>query len=301
MKEFKIRVKNEAHSVDIQKHLFSKGVYWLDGSDDVKNTYSDYLFVKVVLGMLSLYTADEGEEYFNSFEADEMYFYNREFHADPEALVDWSKAPEWANYAAKDGDGIIFFYEFEPYILDSCDVWTESCGKYRYYEHSLAGGIGWEYSLEERPEEASGDALDESLDEPTKVDTEDKKITSREVIEAPLRGEVVQMSKLKELIDLGKDLGFKVNVYEIERYNGDKTYKADVVVGRFLFLFPDRRYLGVRPTTLYPTDIFQEEFKDKEELFSSLEKAINKHFEDKLNKVRRVSKVKVDSEGLLEI
>lgn len=105
------------------------------------------------------------------------------------------------------------------------------------------------------------------------------------------------MSKLKELIDLGKELGFKVNVYEVERYNGNKTYKADVVVGKILFLMPDKRYLGVRPTTLYHTDMFQEEFKDKEELFIYLEKAINKHFEEKLNKVKRVSKVEVDSEN----
>lgn len=104
------------------------------------------------------------------------------------------------------------------------------------------------------------------------------------------------MSKLKDLVDLGKELGFKVNVYEVERYNGNKTYIADVVVGKILFLIPDKRYLGVRPALLYPTDIFQEEFKDKEELFYALEKAIHKHFEDKLNKVKRVRKVKIEVE-----
>lgn len=100
------------------------------------------------------------------------------------------------------------------------------------------------------------------------------------------------MGKFNDLVNLGKDLGFKVNVYEVERYNGDKTYKADVVVGKTLFLFPDRKYLGTCPTILYETDIFQEEFKDKESLFTALEKAINKHFEDKMSGVKQVRKVK---------
>lgn len=153
MKEFKIRVKNEEHSEDIQNHLFSKGVYWLDGSDEVKNTYSDFLYVKNKMGRLSLYTADEGEEYFNSFEGDEMYFYNGELQEEPAIIVDWSEAPEWANYAAKDKDGIICFYEFEPYIIFRSDcAWTISGGGYSIYRYSTTGSTGWEYSLEERPE-----------------------------------------------------------------------------------------------------------------------------------------------------
>lgn len=59
---------------------------------------------------------------------------------------DWSNAPDWANWLAKDADGTWYFYENRPNRL--IDVW-EIPGKFQGI--SLAPSAGWENSLQQRP------------------------------------------------------------------------------------------------------------------------------------------------------
>jgi len=42
----------------------------------------------------------------------------------PTELVDWSKAPDWAQYWAMDSDGDAFWYEKSPLIDEPDGVWT---------------------------------------------------------------------------------------------------------------------------------------------------------------------------------
>ena len=60
----------------------------------------------------------------------------------------WKKAPEWATYAAMDSTGMLYWYEFKPSVVT--DAWDlgETSGR-----SEVAEVIGWEDSLEERPNE----------------------------------------------------------------------------------------------------------------------------------------------------
>ena len=58
-------------------------------------------------------------------------------------MIDWSKAPEWANYAAMDKDGDWFYYENLPIV--SGETWI-AAGKNDHMVH-----LAFEYSLMERP------------------------------------------------------------------------------------------------------------------------------------------------------
>lgn len=61
-------------------------------------------------------------------------------------MIDWSKAPYWANYVAMDACGTWYFYENEP-VLDDNGNWDYSIGEWAYV-HSH---INSELSLKERP------------------------------------------------------------------------------------------------------------------------------------------------------
>ncbi len=62
------------------------------------------------------------------------------------STIDWSTAPEWANYQARDKNGSVSWYENEP-ILQSTDwycPWTERSER-------VALMPTWEQSLQKRP------------------------------------------------------------------------------------------------------------------------------------------------------
>ena len=67
-------------------------------------------------------------------------------------LYDWSKAPEWANWAATDGDGEVCWFEEKPEPLEEYDgLWcTEKCGKTAEEAVKLRS-VPWDQSLEQRP------------------------------------------------------------------------------------------------------------------------------------------------------
>jgi hypothetical protein len=59
--------------------------------------------------------------------------------------IDWSKAPEWANYAAMDSDGSWWWYETKPRCLvDEWDITSST--KYA----PMSEVIDWENSLQSR-------------------------------------------------------------------------------------------------------------------------------------------------------
>lgn len=63
---------------------------------------------------------------------------------------DWSKAPEWAMWAATDENGKKFFYEDIPVLVDGYNFWTRnSLGQ---YELCRMNNSDWQSSLEQRPQ-----------------------------------------------------------------------------------------------------------------------------------------------------
>lgn len=60
---------------------------------------------------------------------------------------DWSKAPEWANYAAMDKDGEWYWYENEPIIVYK-DHWSPIDCR---YEKTEQNDDFWKATLDKRP------------------------------------------------------------------------------------------------------------------------------------------------------
>lgn len=60
---------------------------------------------------------------------------------------DWSTAPEWAQFLAKDGDGIWYWHELKPRV-DWGSFW-EGGGKHRRASPETTNN--WRESLEPRP------------------------------------------------------------------------------------------------------------------------------------------------------
>lgn len=69
--------------------------------------------------------------------------------------VDWSEAPEWANWAAMDADGYCYWFELTPHIGDN--AWNSATGKVSPFSSESFGhsdnSDGWEKSLTSRPDD----------------------------------------------------------------------------------------------------------------------------------------------------
>ena len=67
-------------------------------------------------------------------------------------LYDWRKAPEWANWAAMDEDGDVFWYEGKPKMFEGREYWscTEE-GSDEADENVKLRYVPWDQSLEQRP------------------------------------------------------------------------------------------------------------------------------------------------------
>lgn len=66
------------------------------------------------------------------------------------AMYDWSKAPDWAQWAATDEDGAVCWYEEKPRIGNYISCWLPE--RKRYSPATAVNRIvAWEDSLEERP------------------------------------------------------------------------------------------------------------------------------------------------------
>ena len=66
---------------------------------------------------------------------------------------DWKTAPEWANYLACDYNGRWYWYELEPQIVVSCNLWASFHVKWSFICESGTVNEKWKESLEKRPEE----------------------------------------------------------------------------------------------------------------------------------------------------
>jgi len=69
-------------------------------------------------------------------------------------LYDWSKAPEWANWAATDENGMAYWFEEKPVISEEGDdLWCSD----KWYEEvdettTIYRSVPWDQSLEQRPD-----------------------------------------------------------------------------------------------------------------------------------------------------
>lgn len=70
-------------------------------------------------------------------------------------LYDWSKAPDWANWAATYENGSVFWYERKPVKEDTVSLtWFKYNGMAAKAEESVKlRPVPWDQSLEQRPEE----------------------------------------------------------------------------------------------------------------------------------------------------
>lgn len=78
---------------------------------------------------------------------------------------DWTKAPEWAMWAATDEDGDRYWYEEIPRQAEVCDFWVADEGRGQNEEilPLFAYCPDWRESLERRPDvDATGTADDQS-------------------------------------------------------------------------------------------------------------------------------------------
>lgn len=123
---------------------------------------------------------------FNSIEtfldsSKEVWYKGGKLYSNPdfEGEVDWSKAPYWARYAAKDADGSIYLFDTEPVVSEFTDTWVYAGGKCEYYSTSRSMGIGWGDSLEKRPESTHNEVTKEPK-------------TYRDLLLLQLNGKVVQ-------------------------------------------------------------------------------------------------------------
>lgn len=62
---------------------------------------------------------------------------------------DWKDAPEWAQWLARDSNGLWYWYEMEPYVVDDLETWDNQAG---LFLQALPVKVsGWETTLEQRP------------------------------------------------------------------------------------------------------------------------------------------------------
>lgn len=62
----------------------------------------------------------------------------------------WKDAPGWAQWLAQDADGVWYWYESQPRVLDGPQAWDTQTG--RFLQALRLVDEGWDKSLEQRPE-----------------------------------------------------------------------------------------------------------------------------------------------------
>lgn len=68
-----------------------------------------------------------------------------------EIKIEWSKAPEWAQWFAIDKSGIAAFFQAKPYLATDTWLWID-CTKYDVIEGILYAVENWKESLQKRLE-----------------------------------------------------------------------------------------------------------------------------------------------------
>ena len=63
-------------------------------------------------------------------------------------IKDWSEAPEWARWRAKDSSGEVWYYENEPAKHHKVQMWVALDGQ-QVFGVQTGSGAGWDASLEE--------------------------------------------------------------------------------------------------------------------------------------------------------
>ena len=72
------------------------------------------------------------------------------FRSKKTTVYDWSKAPDWAQWAATDSNGVVYWYEVKPYVDRFSNRWMPSRREVRPAPDAHCP-VNWEESLEERP------------------------------------------------------------------------------------------------------------------------------------------------------
>lgn len=70
-------------------------------------------------------------------------------------ISDWSEAPEWATWRAKDSSGEVWYYEFQPVKHNKVQMWVALDGK-QVFGTATGSGEGWDFSLLYRHNEDGG-------------------------------------------------------------------------------------------------------------------------------------------------
>lgn len=63
--------------------------------------------------------------------------------------IPWEKAPDWANYAAYQPDGVLRWFEYEP--RKDLRQWSTNIHGGRYQDHVALSEGQWGASLQRRP------------------------------------------------------------------------------------------------------------------------------------------------------
>ena len=67
-------------------------------------------------------------------------------------IKDWSEAPEWARWRAKDSSGEVWYYENEPAKHHKVQMWVALDGQ-QVFGVQTGSGAGWESSLQQYNED----------------------------------------------------------------------------------------------------------------------------------------------------
>ena len=65
-------------------------------------------------------------------------------------MYNWSKAPDWAQWAATDSNGVVYWYGVKPYVDRFSNRWMPSRREVRQALDAHCP-VNWEDTLEERP------------------------------------------------------------------------------------------------------------------------------------------------------
>lgn len=67
-------------------------------------------------------------------------------------IKDWSEAPEWARWRAKDSSGEVWYYMSQPTKHHKVQMWVALDG-HQIFGVQTGSGAGWESSLQQYKED----------------------------------------------------------------------------------------------------------------------------------------------------
>ena len=240
-----IKVKNKEHSREIQKYLFSDGVKWNSGDTEPINLDEPHLVIRLDKCRPTLFFGDRDsiKDWNKGGGKIKEVWYNKGKLYDNPSLkgeVDWSSAPDWARYAAKDADGSIFLFDSEPELSKFTDMWVFGGEESEYHSTSGCMGIGWRDSLEKRPNVNH---------------TEDSKElkTYRDLIKLQLNGETIQKKVTISGVWYDLTTPLQVCLGELDKPADERLYrvKQNVTIKRLVGDTEMKGFIRLEDTPLH--------------------------------------------------